>query len=252
MMTNIPEIYHYLLSFLILSGWILVDYLTGQKTYYEATVSNIDINLQKNRIEKFNQIYLIYIVLMFFVNSLSMSVFKDYIHSPFWSAPAIMTTLLVGMGFASLYTDPPLHRVNRHSLRYVYIVNLLLTLGYSLTIKNGIEEVFVTTVMVYGVCLFFLLFTFMMGASDLRAIMGLIPLYLIIFNKFTIPVLIVHFIGIGIGHFIQKRKTKKSVPICHWLIIPVPFIVVSFVLLAEQYPELVKLTEVNLINGLSF
>jgi len=237
-MTNIPELYHYLLSYLILLGWILVDFLTGKNTYYEATTANVDIRFHKSRIEKFNNIYLIYIVAMFFINNLSMSIFKDFITSPFWSAPAIMTTLLVGMGLASLYTDPPLHRVNRHSLRYVYIVNLLLTLGYSSAVKNGIDEIFMTVVLVDFVCLFFLLFTFMMGASDLRAIMALVPLYLIIFNKFTIPVLLIHFIGISIGHWLQKRKTKKSVPICHWLIIPTPFIVVLFLFLIKQYPEL--------------
>lgn len=243
-----------LISQIVLSLWLFIDFKTGQDLYYEATNAHVDLRYHDYRKQMFNKWYLIFIVLMFLVNEMSLSIYKElFYYKDLFIAPSIMTTLLIGIGTTSLYTDPQIHRVNRHSLRFVYFINLLSTIWFStqVPINDGFMLYGVTIIIVDLIILYFLLFTTMMGASDLRAIMSFMPLYITVFKNFTIYIIALHFSGIALGHFLQKRKTKKSVPICHWLIVPAPFFALIYLIILKLYPEAISWLEVEVVRGLN-
>lgn len=236
-----------LISQIILAIWLFIDYKTGKYGYYEAVNAYQDIRTHEKRKKIFNYFYILYASSLFVINELSLELFKNS-RFEFYLAPAIMTTLLVGISFASLFTDPPTHRVNRHSLRFVYFISFIMTLLYGFTIPEGTLMYMLPVIGVDVVILYFLLFTNIMGASDLRAMMAFLPYYLITLKNLTLYVLVIHFIGIAIGHYLQKRITHKSVPICHWLLIPAPYFGILFTGLSIQYSELLKLLDIQVFH----
>lgn len=245
MMSNV---YYSILSQIVLAIWFFIDFNTGQKMYYEATNANVPLEYHDNRIKKFNSYYIFFIIIMFLLNEIILNLFKNvffYTSENLYFGPALMTTLLIAMGITSLYTDPAIHRVNRFPLRFVYFVNLLLAFHFSFKINDFINYA-IPILMIDLIIIFFLLFTNIMGSSDLRAIMAFIPYYIIVFKNFTIYLLVIHFTGIAIGHYLQKRKTKKSVPICHWLIIPAPFFVLIYLIILKHIPSVIDLRNITM------
>ena len=236
-----------LISQIILTIWLFIDYKTGKASYYEAVNAYQDITKHNKRKKLFNYFYILYALGLFVVNELSLELFKNS-RFEFYLAPTVMTTLIVGISLASLFTDPPTHRVNRHSLRFVYFTNFIMTLLYGMTIPDGIMMYMLPVIGVNIVILYFLLFTNIMGASDLRAMMAFLPYYLVTVKNLTLYILVIHFMGIALGPYLQKRVTHKSVPICHWLLIPAPFFVILFTGLSIQFPELLKLLDVQVFH----
>lgn len=237
-----------IISALILLGWFCIDYRTGLSYYYEALNANVDLRLHNTRKKAFDKYYICFAGLLCIINIVLLNFFKNSIYKDFYLAPAVMATLLLGVGFTALFTDPPTHTVNRHSLRYVYLVNIILSAIYSFIVPNGLILYLLPIVAIELVIIGFLFFTSVLGPSDLRAMLAFMPFYFIVFKNATLYVIIVHFLGIALGHSIQKRQTHKAVPIAHWLILPAPILGVIFTFVTQVFPSLAELLSVQVLH----
>lgn len=208
MMNNIL---YMILSQVILVAWLKFNFNSSLYEIYPKLYDTVDILKIKERYNNFS------IDLILFNGILSFVLFRNNVNVSL-SIPIILS---LAQFLESSFTDVIIKEVNRHSLRFVYIVLYFYSMFY-LTSQGRVLDIIIINVSLV-ILFLMLLFSNNIGASDIRAFFIAIMLYTLFKTDYNIWFITLHLIGIQlyINYNLKKQSNKsEGVPICHVILLP--------------------------------
>ena len=184
-----------------------------------------EINKKRHRHKYCERIYIIIFILSFIVSNILMY----YLNTKYTIQQSVYLGLLMFIYLSNLgisfFTDPMIHRINRHLQRISYITNIIiicrLAYVFNFTDKEALLQPIIFAFIVLGV----MFFTFpSVGSADFRCMFLFVPAYLFFVGIYAILAIIGSFVTAIIYMKIKQRKEKVPVPIGDKLLLLLPII----------------------------
>ena len=218
-MANNELLFSSLLYPVIIFIYFIIDYLTGKSIREE--INNKTLNQYNNLSNERLPIIITFIIGFYFISN-NIEIYNEL-------DKLVLNTMfflhLINYSESSI-TDPIIHKINRHTLRYSYLINLVCLL-YIVSKYSTTPNYYYMVILLVMIALIFGFFTLMgIGPSDFRCFFITVPTYLVLFGKtWGLVVIILSFSYLSIYQFkLQRKIGKVPIPIGDKILLPLPLL----------------------------
>ena len=199
-----------LLLALLYVSLVLITNLTSKDIIKEVDEAKDDNKYFKKKYFEYLTLSLLYVIMIYIIGG-KKGVF-DRTSMVVWLA---MNIIYIHSFIVTVITDESVKRINRHLLRFSYILNLFGIVYLSRTLD---PKLFTISMITQGVCLLVLVIGFIftdVGASDFRCLFISIPTMIFLYKTWALLTIFTMLIFVVIHFYIKKKKMgrKAEVPI---------------------------------------
>lgn len=197
-------------NLIVLSLFILLTFGTSKDIIHEVDKKNREIDYFKNNYYKLLIGLPIYIFLIYII-----AVNKTNFNNTQITIWTSLNTIYYHCFAVATITDKEVKRINRHTLRFAYIINFICLI---ILCKQIYPDYYTSVLWSLGATALILLVLFFlsnMGSSDFRCLFVTVPTYIVFYRELSILVIAISFIAIIAMFIIKRRKEgkKQEIPI---------------------------------------
>lgn len=220
-MDNFRAIFEIALLPFTIGFYFLISFKTNKSIREEVNSNFIERNYFDLLFERTPFIFMILLFLQQLVSQLPYTNLQENI------LLSMVSLYLLNYTEASI-TDPLTHKINRHSLRYSYLLNLvfLYFLIDDFSSDKTYSLIALASLMFALIVLFFVVTG--VGPSDFRCFFITIPTYFVLFGKdYGLIVILLTMFYVSIYQFLIQRKIGKvPIPVGDIILQPLPYLAI--------------------------